>query len=114
MWDGKYLALTDEDAGGADQTGTYQARLSGSTLTAQGETILTDSCDSGKSEVAQPFIVGMKNTLRNKEQGTVVVGGNAFCPGTFDYWKYPAGGDPIMTLPFAPQDPSGDSVSIAQ
>jgi hypothetical protein len=24
MWDGKYLALTDEDAGGADQTGTYR------------------------------------------------------------------------------------------
>jgi hypothetical protein len=114
MWDGKYLALTDQQAGGADQTGIYQASLSGSTLTSQGETILTDPCDGGYTEVAQPFVVGLKNTLRNKKQGTVVVGGNAFCPGTFDYWKYPAGGDPIMTLPSAPQEPSGDSVSIAQ
>jgi hypothetical protein len=114
MWDGKYLALTDQKAGGADQTGIYQASLSHSTLAVKGETVLTDPCDSGATEVAQPFIVGTKNTLRNKQQGTVVVGANALCPGTFDYWNYPAGGDPIMTLPSAPQEPSGDSVSIAQ
>jgi hypothetical protein len=114
MWDGKYLALTDQEAGGADQTGIYQASLTGTTLTLHGETVLTDPCDSGSTKVAQPFIVGTKNTLRNKMQGTIVVGGNALCPGTFDYWKYPAGGDPVMTLPSAPQEPSGDSVSIAQ
>jgi hypothetical protein len=114
MWDGKYLALTDQKAGGANQTGIYQASLSHRTLTVRGETVLTDPCASGATEVAQPFIVGTTNTLRNKQQGTVVVGANALCPGTFDYWKYPAGGDPVMTLPSAPQEPSGDSVSIAQ
>jgi hypothetical protein len=114
MWDGKYLALTDQEAGGTHQTGIYQARQSGTTLTAKGETILADPCDSGDTEVAQPFIVGLKNTLLNKQQGSVVVGGNALCPGTFDYWKYPEGGNPIMTLPSAPQEPSGDSVSIAK
>ncbi|MGA2758812.1 MAG: hypothetical protein ABSF08_00655 [Candidatus Cybelea sp.] len=113
MWDGEYLALTDEEAGGADQTGIYQATLSRTTLTSHGETILSDPCDSGLTDVVQPFIVGAKNTPQNKMQGTVVVGGNAFCPGTFDYWKYPAGGDPIMTLPSAPQEPVGQSVSIA-
>ncbi|MGA2759186.1 MAG: hypothetical protein ABSF08_02545 [Candidatus Cybelea sp.] len=112
MWDGKYLALTDEEAGGASQTGIYQTSRSGNALTVRGETVLTDPCDSGYTEIAQPFIVGTKNTQRNEHQGTVVVGGNALCPGTFDYWKYPAGGNPIMTLPSAPQEPSGDSVSI--
>jgi hypothetical protein len=113
MWDGKYLALTDQEAGGAYQTGIYQATLSRATLTSQGETILSDPCDSGLTDVIQPFIVGAKNTPNTKMQGTVVVGGNAFCPGTFDYWKYPAGGDPIKTLPSAPQEPVGQSVSIA-
>lgn len=113
MWDGKYFALTDQEVGGSGQTVIYQASLSGNTLTSQGETYLADPCDAGSTDVAQPFIVGTKNTLKNKKQGTVVVGGNALCPGTFDYWKYPAGGDPIMTLPSAPQEPSGDSVSIA-
>ncbi len=113
MWDGKYLALTNQEVGGARQTVIDQASLSGSTLTSQGATYLADPCDAGSTQVAQPFIVGTKNTLRNKQQGTVVVGGNALCPGTFDYWKYPAGGDPIMTLPSAPKKPSGDSVSIA-
>jgi hypothetical protein len=114
MWDGKYLALTDQEVGSSGQTVIYQASLSGNALTSQGATYLADPCDAGSTDVAQPFIVGTKNTLRNKQQGTVVVGGNAFCPGTFDYWKYPSGGDPIMTLPSAPQEPSGDSVSIAE
>ena len=113
MWDGKYLALTNQEVGGARQTTVFQASLSGTTLTMQGQTFLADPCDAGSTQVAQPFIVGTKNTLKNKKQGTVVVGGNSLCPGTFDYWKYPAGGDPIMTLPSAPQEPSGDSVSIA-
>jgi hypothetical protein len=113
MWDGKYLALTNQEVGGARQTTIYQASLSSTTLTMQGQTFLADPCDAGSTQVAQPFIVGTKNTLKNKQQGAVVVGGNALCPGTFDYWKYPAGGDPMMTLPSAPQEPSGDSVSIA-
>jgi hypothetical protein len=113
MWDGKYLALTNQQVGGAAQTEIYQVSRSGKKLTLRGETFLADPCASGSTKVAQPFIVGTKNTLRNKKQGTVVVGGNAFCPGTFDYWKYPAGGNPIMKLTSAPQEPSGDSVSIA-
>ncbi len=113
MWDGKYLALTNQEVGGARQTTIFQASRSRKTLTLEGQTFLADPCDAGSTQVAQPFIVGTKNTPKNKQQGTVVVGGNTLCPGTFDYWKYPAGGDPIMTLQSAPQEPSGDSVSIA-
>jgi hypothetical protein len=114
MWDGKYFALTDREAGGAFQTAIYQARLSGTALTSQGETILSDTCYADYTDVSAPFVVGTKNTPKNKEQGMVVVGSNALCPGTFDYWAYPAGGAPTMSLPSAPEEPSGESVSIKE
>jgi len=76
------LGNSRAEVGGADQTGIYQATLSRTTLTSQGEMILSDPCDSGLTDVVQPFIVGAKNTPQNK------------MPGTFDYWKYPAGATP--------------------
>jgi len=96
MWDGKYIALGDQKAGGTFNTGMIQASLSGSTLTSHGETILT--CPgSGDADTANPFIVGKKNTPINDRQGRVVVGsscndgsGLGLC-----YWHYPKGGDPF-------------------
>ena len=97
VWDGKYVALGDQEADGSDNTGMIEASLSGSTLTSHGEAILT--CVSGFSDVVNPFVVGKKNTPVNDRQGKVVLGGG--CGGTthggggIGFWHYPKGGDPF-------------------
>jgi hypothetical protein len=75
---------------------------------------LTDNCNGDEADVFQPFIVGTKNTPSNKTQGKVVVGGNLWCTNRFDYWTYPAGGNPESSLKAAPTEPHGQSVSIAK
>jgi len=96
MWDGKYFALTDQDAK-YDTDGIVQASLSGKTVKSHGETILTDTCYNGYTAVT-PFIVGDKNTPVNDRQGKVLVGTNTWCSQSGDYviefWHYPSGGNP--------------------
>jgi hypothetical protein len=104
MWDGKYIAVSDAEAEKESLTGIYQTTLSGTTLTAHGETILTDTCYRGYVDVGNPFILGTKNTPLNDRQGKVVVGSNAFCfmsskGGGIEFWHYPKGGNPFKTYP---------------
>ena len=102
MWDGKISgtdATNPEEVGQGSLTGIYQATLSGTTLTAHGETLLTDTCYRGYVDVGNPFILGTRNTPANDRQGKVVVGSNAFCfmgsGGGIEYWHYPKGGNPF-------------------
>ena len=115
-WDGKYIALGNQEAGGTFETGIVQVTLSGTTLTVVGETVLSDDCESDYVDDVNPFIVGKKNTPVNHKQGKVLVGPNLWCPdaGTsaVDYWPYPAGGLPFKKLPSPPADPYGAAVSI--
>jgi hypothetical protein len=109
MWDGKYIALGDQQLGGGLQSGIVQATLSGSTLTSHAQVTLGDSCDGDYTHVIQPFVIGRKNTPINDRQGDAVAGGNEFCHADFRLWKYPAGGAPSESFTF----PSGgQSVSI--
>lgn len=100
MWDGKYLVVGDQEAGsGKDETGMYQTTLSGTTLSSAGEVMLTDTCYRGYTAVANPFVLGKKNTPVNTEQGKVVVGSNFYCfqssgGGGIEFWHYPKGGNP--------------------
>jgi hypothetical protein len=96
MWDGKYIALGDQEADGTDNTGMIEASLSGSTLTAHGEAILT--CASGFSNVVSPFVVGKKNTPVNDRQGKVVVGPGCSNGTGIGFWHYPKGGDPFKSF----------------
>jgi hypothetical protein len=96
VWDGKYIALGDQEADGSDDTGLFEASLSGSTLTSHGEAILT--CVSGSSDAVNPFVVGKKNTPVNDRQGKVVLASG--CSGSGEggglgFWHYPKGGDPF-------------------
>jgi hypothetical protein len=94
MWDGKYIALSDQEAGGKYETGIIEASLSGSTLTSHGEAILT--CESGgDSDNVNPFIVGKKNTPVNDRQGKVVIGRG--CDDGIGFWHYPQGGNPFKS-----------------
>ena len=100
MWDGKYIEVGDQEAtSGKDETGMNQATLSGKTLTSAGETILTDTCYRGYTDVLNPFVVGKKNTPANTEQGNIVVGSNLYCfsasSGGIEFWHYPKGGNPF-------------------
>jgi hypothetical protein len=117
MWDGKYIALTDQEAGDADETGIIRATLKGSTLTYVSETTFSDDCYSDYTDDVNPFIVGKKNTPVNDKEGNANVGPNIWCEsegkgGKVDYWHYPAGGQPYSSLSSPPPDPYGAVVSI--
>ena len=110
MWDGKYITLADAAYHG-EWTAVYrmQEQPSGN-LTEVSGTVLKDTCHA---QVGQPFVVGKKNTPANTAEGNIIVGGNAACNHHFDYWKYPNGGRPSLSLKSAPAEPYGQSVSIA-
>jgi hypothetical protein len=107
MWDGKHLTLSDQDYLGNNETAIYRVSEDASgNLKLIGQTILTDDCDGNDVEVPQPFILGK-----------TVVGGNLRCSDygsqpKFDYWPYPAGGNPRLSLQSPPVKPVGQSVSI--
>jgi len=119
MWDGKYLTLADQDYQLEGQSAIYRVTEDAAgNLTAIGHTLLADTCDGTDAQVPQPFIVGTKNTPVNTTQGSTVVGANILCPSggagpKFDYWRYPAGGNPRFALQPPPGQPVGSSVSIA-
>ncbi len=97
MWDGKYIALGDQEFGGTFGTGVYQATLSGTTLTMKGSTPL-EGCTSSYGDVS-PFILGKKNTPANHKQAKVVVGADGGCTsGSIGLWHYPAGGLPFKEI----------------
>jgi hypothetical protein len=103
MWDGKYIALGDQEAGGTYATGVYPSTLSGSILTpVSSEIDFTDTCYSDYTDIVNPFILGKKNTPVNDTRGTVMVGFNQWCEdggsgGGISLWHYPAGGNPFKT-----------------
>jgi hypothetical protein len=115
-WDGKYIALGDQEAGGTFQSGIIQVTLSGITLTEVGKTVLSDDCEGDYVDLVNPFVAGEKNTPVNRRQGKVLLGSNLWCvdAGTsaVDDWQYPAGGLPFKRLPSPPADPYGAAVSI--
>lgn len=113
MWDGRYITLATE-IGTPLKTAIYQmAEDESGNLRKVGKTVLTDTCKRDRAAVVQPFIVGYENTPANRRQGNVVVGGNTACERTFDYWNYPAGGDPVGSLLLYPSFTESQSVSIA-
>jgi hypothetical protein len=114
MWDGKYMAVSAYASGPGLIAVIYQAQeVNAGDLVVIGSTTLSDtSCSKSYISVPEPFVVGKKNTPANKLQGTAVVGGNDQCPGRFDFWQYPAGGNPKSSRISGPQQPEGQSVSI--
>jgi hypothetical protein len=118
MWDGKYLAIGNQEFNGEFESGVYQATISGTTLTVYGQTVLTDSCFSNYTDV-NPFIVGKKNTPVNRQQSKVILGSNLWCNdagsgGGIKLWHYPAGGLPFKHLPNSLGEPYGAAVSFAK
>jgi hypothetical protein len=111
MWDGKYITLTDEEYEGSHITAIYQMREIKGALSLAG-TVQLNVGSNSKEYISQPFIVGNINTPRNRTQGEAVVGSDLCCQSKVDFWAYPAGGA-AFSLPTAPEEPMGQSVSIA-
>lgn len=109
MWDGKYVAATDQEYEGQYVTAVYQLAIRKDSAKVVGTTLLEQqNCSGGNSaDVPQPLIVTDGET-----QGRTLVGGNYRC-GAVGYWAYPAGGDPARTLHDPPGYPLGQAVSDA-
>jgi hypothetical protein len=105
QWDGKYVAVGDQAIHGKLHFGIYRVQVSGLTGKVVGSLELTGGCASKKSDAIQVWI-----------HGTTVLGPNLFCPNTFGYWNYPAGGLPFKTIPqnIAPNYAVGVTVSQVQ
>jgi hypothetical protein len=119
-WDGAYIALGDQEAGGTEQTGVWPATLSGSTLSAaSSEVTFSDTCYSNYTDDVNPFFVGKTNITPGGSSGqaTAMIGPNLWCndAGTskVDYWAYPAGGSPTGNLSSPPAEPYGAAVSFS-
>jgi len=118
-WDGKYIGLGDQEAGGTYLTGVWASTLSGSTITAVGsEAKFSDSCYSDYTDDVNPFFTqkGHNITPASTKQGTGMVGPNLWClnagAAKVDYWAYPAGGSPTGNLTSPPGEPYGAAVSV--
>ncbi len=110
MWDGEYLAVTDQDYDATQTTAIYQASESKNTGSLQvvGTTQLTDTCHKSYADIPQPFVAGSRNTPVERYEATVVLGGNVRCPSRFAYWAYPwPSGNPIVVISNAPAQPYG-------
>jgi len=119
QWDGKYIALGDQEAGGTKQTGVWPSTLSGSILTAaSSEVTFSDTCYSNYTDDVNPFFVGKTNVTPGGSggQATAMVGPNLWCntegSSKVDYWAYPAGGSPTGNLSSPPSEPYGAAVSV--
>jgi hypothetical protein len=98
MWDGKYVALGDQEAGGTFNPGLWPATLAGKAMSSKGE-VAFDGCEPGVYVSGALFILGKKNTPVNHEQGMVMVALSQ-CTGAdfIGYWHYPKGGDPYKDV----------------
>lgn len=95
IWDGKYIALGDQDASGSGETGVWPTTISGTTITAIGSEItFSSSCPGYGDDDINPFIVGKENTPVNDHRGSAFVGVNTSClfGWSLSLWHYPEGG----------------------
>ncbi len=83
-WDGEFLAVGDQTA-----NTIYQFKVTGSTATKKGSTMLADAVD-----VFQFWLTGGSS---KHPQATDVIGAD-FGAGAADKWDYPAGGTPLKTI----------------
>ncbi|MGC1380686.1 MAG: hypothetical protein WA814_06635 [Candidatus Baltobacteraceae bacterium] len=102
QWDGKYVAVGDQEAGGASYVDAiYQ------TTGAGGKIVHETPLDAGGFEEIIGFWI----------QGTTVIGPNALEPqgkydkGSVGFYKYPAGGKPTKTLQKGFSAPQGSAIS---
>jgi hypothetical protein len=94
QWDGKYVAVGDQMAGGAsNEAAIYQ------TTGAGGKIVHETPLDSGGGDIVEAWI-----------QGSTVIGPNA-STNDVGFYKYPAGGKPTKILKKGFSAPQGSAIS---
>lgn len=111
MWDGKYIAFSARGLGSRGNIVIYQAIASASALKVVGKTLLTDPCGYF-TDVFPFFVVGKRNIPGKGHQDSAVAGSNYACPREYDYWSYPAGGNPSRVVTGGPYGAEGTAVSF--
>lgn len=121
-YDGRFIALGDQEAGGAYLTGVLPAVYSGGILkAAAAEVVFSDSCYGNYADDVNPFFTNASGRLGNitplnRGRAKWMVGPNLWCndAGTsaVNTWSYPAGGLPSSTLASPPSEPYGAAVSV--
>lgn len=118
-WDGKYIAVGDQEAHGSYQTGMWPAKISGTTITAVGkEIVLQDHCYGDYVDDVNPFFLGkgfVPITPASTHRAKYVIGPNSWCQGSgggIHLWFYPSGKlDKYITLEGSGGAPYGVAVS---
>jgi len=106
LWDGKYLGFTDQNSDNKSTTVIFRATVANFKARIVGRIHLTDDCSHDYADVMQPFVVPVPGG-----SPVTIVGANVRCSSRFDFWPFPAGGPPKVTLQGAPLEPLGQSVS---
>jgi hypothetical protein len=96
-WDGKYVALGDQNAGGNQTSSIHQVAVSG----ANGAVVSTTRL-AGAEDVAGFWI----------QSSNVIAGDNGKEGGLVQFWPYPVGGSPSKTITGLSL-PGGTAVSLA-
>ncbi len=110
-WDGKHVVLSDQSY--SDTTALYQTTEARSGDLKVVKTMVLRDTHCRWVGLLQPFVVGIRNTPANRQEGHTLIGGNISCDYRFLFWKYPGEGVPFNELAGAPELPEGQSVSIA-
>jgi hypothetical protein len=118
-WDGKYIALGDQEAGGYQETGIWDVTLSGTALTPVAkEYEFTDDCYESQADVVVPFFTAKQNiTPATKAQATGMLGADDACydnTGTpkVAQWAYPPGGLPGYGMTSGFREPLAAALSL--
>lgn len=111
LWDGKHIALTDQQYQDTHSSGAYDVDVAGSVASVVSSVEFTDNecLKDGVpyNDTVQPFLNGTARPFH------AIVGGNLACSYRYNAWRYLVGGDPKRSLPYdaAPELASGQVVS---
>ncbi|HEX3457709.1 MAG TPA: hypothetical protein VHR97_07110 [Candidatus Baltobacteraceae bacterium] len=106
LWDGKYVGITDQNSDNKNTTVIFRTTVANFKASIVGRIHLNDDCSHDYADVMQPFVVPVPGS-----SPVTIVGANVSCSSRFDFWPFPSGGRPKVTLQNAPLQPLGQSVS---
>jgi len=97
-WDGKYLAVGDQEGGGGSQSVIYQMSVKNGTATVANSVVPSGGCTGGALDIVQwAYYARKPNDLPVKHARQMAAASP--CDSSIVKWKYPAGGDPVGEIP---------------
>ena len=95
-WDGKYLGVADQEAGGSSQSVIYQTSVRGNTAVVVNTVSLSTGCSGDYFDAIQWAYAAPKPNDLPVKYATGIAAGASLCDGSqVGKWPYPKGGDPV-------------------